>query len=184
MQHAGHSGLPVPNVCCDPIAACGRPCNSRVLHGQQNPEPGAIKWDCLAYRRCPVASLTIPTSNKTLPTLQNWAAFWDMLGHKGTNECNLQIWEMEAAFVGVFKGGQGRMQSFKDASCELVHKNWVWQTVRYTGILLFLWRNWREQQNVNWKELASLSQSWWRGLTCSHKSLPCCRIVWICCHKQ
>lgn len=34
------------------------------------------------------------------------------------------------------------MQPLKDASCELGHK-----TVRYTAIQLFLWRNWREQQN-------------------------------------
>lgn len=46
-----------------------------------------------------------------------------MLGHEGTNKCSLQIWEMEAAFVGVFERGQGGMQPLKNTSCEVGHKN-------------------------------------------------------------
>lgn len=49
----------------------------RVLHRSRQPEQSAIKWDGLAYGRCPAAALDVPAFSSDLKSL----GFWDMLGH-------------------------------------------------------------------------------------------------------
>lgn len=66
---------------------------------QEKMEPGAIKWDSLAYGRRLAASLTAPALEQSAAYVPKpvRSAFWDMLLHEECIWCSLQIKGMTAA---------------------------------------------------------------------------------------